>query len=152
MISGVFIQRPKLAMVVGLVITFTGLLAMKLLPISEYPEVAPPQISVSASWPGASAAIMEESVGQVIEDVVNGVEGMEYMSSSSSNNGSYSLAVTFEVGEDPDMALVRVQNRVKLAEPSLPAEVRAQGLTIDKRSPDILFTINLYSQIGRAHV
>jgi len=109
-ISGVFIQRPKLAMVVGLVITFTGLLAMKLLPISEYPEVAPPQISVSASWPGASAAIMEESVGQVIEDVVNGVEGMEYMSSSSSNNGSYSLAITFEVGEDPDMALVRVQN------------------------------------------
>ena len=148
MISGVFIQRPKLAMVVGLVITFTGLLAMKLLPISEYPEVAPPQISVSASWPGASAAIMEESVGQVIEDVVNGVEGMEYMSSSSSNNGSYSLAVTFEVGEDPDMALVRVQNRVKLAEPSLPAEVRAQGLTIDKRSPDILFTINLYSPDG----
>lgn len=148
MISGVFIQRPKLAMVVGLVITFTGLLAMKLLPISEYPEVAPPQISVSASWPGASAAIMEESVGQVIEDVVNGVEGMDYMSSSSSNNGSYSLAITFEVGEDPDMALVRVQNRVKLAEPSLPAEVRAQGLTIDKRSPDILFTINLYSPDG----
>ena len=148
MISSVFIQRPKLAMVVGLVITFTGLLAMKLLPISEYPEVAPPQISVSASWPGASAAIMEESVGQVIEDVVNGVEGMEYMSSSSSNNGSYSLSITFEVGEDPDMALVRVQNRVKLAEPSLPSEVRAQGLTIDKRSPDILFTINLYSPDG----
>ena len=148
MISSVFIQRPKLAMVVGLVITFTGLLAMKLLPVSEYPEVAPPQISVSASWPGASAAIMEESVGQVIEDVVNGVEGMEYMSSSSSNNGSYSLAITFEVGEDPDMALVRVQNRVKLAEPSLPAEVRAQGLTIDKSSPDILFTVNLYSPDG----
>lgn len=148
MISGVFIQRPKLAMVVGLVITFAGLLAMNLLPISEYPDVAPPQISVSANWPGASAAIMEESVGQVIEDVVNGVEGMEYMSSSSSNSGSYSLSITFEVGEDPDMALVRVQNRVKLAEPSLPAEVRAQGLTIDKRSPDILFTINLYSPDG----
>ena len=148
MISATFIQRPKLAMVVGLVITFTGLLAMKLLPISEYPDVAPPQISVTANWPGASAAIMEESVGQVIEDVVNGVEGMEYMSSSSTNNGSYSLAVTFEVGEDPDMALVRVQNRVKLAEPSLPAEVRAQGLVIDKRSPDILFTINLYSPDG----
>ncbi|MEQ3725730.1 multidrug efflux RND transporter permease subunit [Alcanivorax sp.] len=148
MISSTFIQRPKLAMVIGLVITFTGLLAMKLLPISEYPEVAPPQISISASWPGASAAIMEEAVGQVIEDVVNGVEGMEYMSSSSSNSGSYSLNITFGVGDDPDMALVRVQNRVKLAEPSLPAEVRAQGLTIDKRSPDILFTVNLYSPDG----
>jgi HAE1 family hydrophobic/amphiphilic exporter-1 len=91
---------------------------------------------------------MEESVGQVIEDVVNGVEGMEYMSSNSANDGSYNLTITFGVGDDPDMALVRVQNRVKLAEPSLPAEVRSQGLTIDKISPDILFTITLYSPDG----
>jgi len=147
-ISRTFIERPKLAMVVALVITIAGLISIFLLPVSEYPDVAPPQVSVSASWPGASAAVMEESVGQVIEDVVNGVEGMEYMSSNSANDGSYNLRITFGVGDDPDMALVRVQNRVKLAEPALPAEVRAQGLTIDKISPDILFTINLYSPDG----
>lgn len=148
MISKTFIERPKFAMVIALVITIAGLISLKLLPISEYPEVAPPQVKVQAKWPGASAAVMEESVGQVIEDVVNGVEGMEYMSSNSANDGSYNLTITFAVGDDPDMALVRVQNRVKLAEPSLPAEVRAQGLTIDKISPDILFTINLYSPDG----
>ncbi|MCP5013714.1 MAG: multidrug efflux RND transporter permease subunit [Ketobacter sp.] len=148
MISRTFIERPKFAMVIALVITIAGLISLNLLPISEYPEVAPPQVKVQAKWPGASAAVMEESVGQVIEDVVNGVEGMEYMSSNSANDGSYNLTITFAVGDDPDMALVRVQNRVKLAEPSLPAEVRAQGLTIDKISPDILFTVNLYSPDG----
>jgi len=147
-ISRTFIERPKFAMVIALVITIAGLISLNLLPISEYPEVAPPQVKVQAKWPGASAAVMEESVGQVIEDVVNGVEGMEYMSSNSANDGSYNLTITFAVGDDPDMALVRVQNRVKLAEPSLPAEVRAQGLTIDKISPDILFTVNLYSPDG----
>ncbi len=148
MISRTFIERPKFAIVIALIISFAGLLALKLLPISEYPEVAPPRVQVKASWPGASAIVMEESVGQIIEDVVNGVEGMEYMSSNSANDGSYNLTITFGVGDDPDMALVRVQNRVKLAEPSLPAEVRAQGLTIDKISPDILFTVNLYSPDG----
>ncbi len=148
MISRTFIERPKFAMVIALVITLAGLIARQLLPISEYPEVAPPQVKVQASWPGASALVMEESVGQLIEDAVNGVEGMEYMSSNSANDGSYNLTITFAVGDDPDMALVRVQNRVKLAEPSLPAEVRSQGLTIDKISPDILFTINLYSPDG----
>ena len=148
MISKTFIERPKFAMVIALIITISGLISIGLLPISEYPEVAPPQVKVQAKWPGASALVMEESVGQVIEDVVNGVEGMEYMSSNSANDGSYSLTITFGVGDDPDMALVRVQNRVKLAEPSLPAEVRSQGLTIDKISPDILFTINLYSPDG----
>ncbi|MVF13031.1 efflux RND transporter permease subunit [Ketobacter sp. MCCC 1A13808] len=145
MISKTFIERPKFAMVIALVITLAGLVSLQLLPVSEYPEVAPPQISIRASWPGASAAVMEESVGQVIENVVNGVEGMEYMSSGSSNDGSYRLTITFGVGDDADMALVRVQNRVALAEPSLPADVRNQGLTISKISPDILFTINLYS-------
>ncbi|MCP5206500.1 MAG: multidrug efflux RND transporter permease subunit [Hahellaceae bacterium] len=148
MISKTFIQRPKFAIVIALVITLAGLISQKLLPVSEYPEIAPPQVKVQAKWPGASAAVMEESVGQVIEDAVNGVEGMEYMSSNSANDGSYSLTITFGVGDDADMALVRVQNRVKLAEPSLPPEVRAQGLTIDKISPDILFTINLYSPDG----
>ncbi|MEM9300834.1 MAG: multidrug efflux RND transporter permease subunit [Pseudomonadota bacterium] len=148
MISQVFVERPKFAMVIALVITICGVMAIRLLPVSEYPAIAPPQVKIAVNWPGASAAVMEEVVGQVIEDAVNGVEGMEYMSSSSANDGSYSLTVTFEVGDDPDMALVRVQNRVALAEPSLPVEVRSQGLTIDKISPDILFTVNLYSPDG----
>ena len=148
MISKTFIDRPKFAMVIALVITLAGLISLRLLPVSEYPEVAPPQVKVQARWPGASAKVMEESVGQVIEDAVNGVEGMEYMSSNSANDGSYNLTITFGVGDDPDMALVRVQNRVSLAEPSLPQDVRNQGLTIDKISPDILFTVNLYSPDG----
>ena len=148
MISRTFIERPKFAIVVALVIAISGLISLRILPVSEYPEIAPPQVKVQARWPGASAAVMEETVGQVIEDVVNGVEGMEYMSSNSANDGSYNLTITFGVGDDPDMALVRVQNRVKLAEPSLPVEVRAQGLTIDKISPDILFTVSLYSPDG----
>lgn len=148
MISRTFIERPKFAIVIALVITLAGLISMGLLPVSEYPEVAPPQVKVQARWPGASAKVMEETVGQVIEDAVNGVEGMEYMSSNSANDGSYNLTITFGVGDDPDMALVRVQNRVALAEPSLPVDVRNQGLTIDKISPDILFTINLFSPDG----
>lgn len=145
MISKTFIERPRFAIVIALVIALAGLMSVLVLPVSEYPEVAPPQVKVQAAWPGASATVMEESVGQIIEDAVNGVEGMEYMSSNSANDGSYSLTITFGVGADPDMALVRVQNRVKLAEPALPAEVRSQGLVIDKISPDILFTVNLYS-------
>jgi len=145
MISKTFIERPKFAIVIALVITLSGVVAQMMLPISEYPEIAPPQVQVQAKWPGASAEVMEESIGQIIEDAVNGVEGMEYMSSNSANDGSYSLKITFNVGDDPDMALVRVQNRVKLAEPSLPVEVRAQGLVIQKISPDILFTVSLYS-------
>ncbi|WNO08322.1 multidrug efflux RND transporter permease subunit [Teredinibacter sp. KSP-S5-2] len=148
MISKTFIERPKFAIVVALIITLAGLVAVRLLPVSEYPEIAPPKVSIKARWPGASAAVMEESVGQVIEDVVNGVEGMEYMSSNSGNDGSYTLTVTFAIGEDPDTVLVRTQNRVSLAEPSLPSEVRSQGLTVDKISPDILFTVNLYSPDG----
>lgn len=148
MISRTFIERPKFAMVVALVITLGGLIARLILPVSEYPEVAPPRVEVKASWPGASAEVMEEAVGQVIENMVNGVEGMEYMTSNSANDGSYKLTITFGVGDDSDMVLVRTQNRVSLAEPSLPAEVRAQGLTVDKISPDILFTVNLFSPDG----
>lgn len=148
MISTTFIQRPKLAMVVALIVTLIGLIAMTVLPVSEFPTVSPPQIKVNASWPGANAQVMEESVGQVIEDRVNGVEGMLYMSSKSANDGSYTLTVTFELGVDTDMALVRVQNRVGLAEPSLPQQVRSKGITIDKQSPDLLFTVSLFSPDG----
>jgi len=144
-ISRTFIERPKFAIVIALVIIISGLIASFQLPVSQYPDIAPPQVEVKAKWPGASAAVMEESVGQIIEDAVNGVEGMEYMSSNSANDGSYKLTITFAVGDDPEVAQMRVQNRVKQAESSLPSQVKAQGLTVDKISPDILFTVNLYS-------
>ena len=148
MISKTFINRPKFAMVIAIVISLAGLIALRVLPVAEFPEVAPPQVSVNASWPGASAEVMEESVAQIIEDKVNGVEGMTYMTSQSGNDGSYALSVVFDVGTDVDMAQVLVQNRVSSAEPMLPQDVRTQGITVNKKSPDILFTINLFSPDG----
>ncbi|GHD36395.1 efflux RND transporter permease subunit [Halioglobus pacificus] len=145
MFSAFFIKRPKFALVIAIVLTLAGGISIVTLPITEYPAISPPNIVVNGVYPGASAEVVEATVGTPIEDAVNGVEGMIYMSSKSANDGSYSLTVTFEIGSDPDMALVRVQNRVKLAEPSLPAEVTAQGLNIDEQSPDILKIISFTS-------
>ncbi|WP_370979581.1 efflux RND transporter permease subunit [Agaribacterium sp. ZY112] len=146
MISETFIRRPKLALVISLVLTLMGLISYVSLPVAEYPPISPPTISVSGAYAGASSSVVEETVARPIEDKVNGVEGMIYMSSKSSNDGSYRLDVTFDVGEDPDMALVRVQNRVKLAEPMLPSEVTSAGLSIDKKSPDILMIVSFFSE------
>ncbi len=145
MFSAFFIGRPKFALVISIVLTLAGGLSIYMLPITEYPTISPPSIQVSGRYPGASAEVVEATVGTPIEDAVNGVEDMIYMSSKSANDGSYRLTVTFAVGSDADMALVRVQNRVKLAEPSLPAEVTAMGLNIDERSPDILKIISFTS-------
>lgn len=145
MFSAFFIERPKFALVIAIVMTLAGALSVYMLPVTEYPHISPPNIVVSAVYPGASAGIVEATVAAPIEDAVNGVEDMIYMSSKSANDGSYSLMVTFKVGADADMALVRVQNRVKLAEPSLPAEVRAMGLSISERSPDMLKIISFTS-------
>jgi len=145
MFSAFFINRPKFALVISIVLTMAGSLAIAVLPINEYPAISPPNIVVSGFYAGASAEVVETTVGTPIEDAVNGVEGMIYMSSKSANDGSYSLRVTFEVGSDVDMALVRVQNRVKLAEPLLPAEVTASGLKIDESSPDILKIVSFIS-------
>ena len=145
MFSAFFIERPKFALVISIVLTLAGSIAIYMLPVTEYPSISPPSIVVSGVYPGASAEIVEATVGTPIEDAVNGVEDMIYMSSKSANDGSYSLTVTFKVGSDSDMALVRVQNRVKLAEPSLPAEVVAQGLNIDERSPDMLKILSFTS-------
>jgi HAE1 family hydrophobic/amphiphilic exporter-1 len=145
MFSAFFIDRPKFAMVIAIVMTLTGALAIVTLPVTEYPAISPPNITVSGVYPGASAEIVESAVGVPIEDAVNGVEDMIYMSSKSANDGSYRLTITFRVGADPDMALVRVQNRVKLAEPSLPTEVTAMGLTISERSPDMLKLVSFFS-------
>jgi HAE1 family hydrophobic/amphiphilic exporter-1 len=143
--SAFFIDRPKFALVVAIVMTLGGLIAITQMPIAEYPAISPPSISVQGSYPGASSEVVEQTVATPIEDQVNGVEDMIYMSSKSANDGSYSLTITFEVGADADMALVRVQNRVKLAEPQLPAEVRAQGLNIYQKSPDILKILSFSS-------
>jgi HAE1 family hydrophobic/amphiphilic exporter-1 len=145
MFSAFFIGRPKFAMVIAIVMMMAGGLSIYLLPVTEYPAISPPSISVSGIYPGASAEVVEATVGTPIEDAVNGVEDMIYMSSKSSNDGSYNLMVTFKVGADADMALVRVQNRVKLAEPNLPTEVSAMGLTIAERSPDMLKIVSFTS-------
>ncbi|ARN73947.1 efflux RND transporter permease subunit [Oceanicoccus sagamiensis] len=145
MFSAFFIERPKFALVISIILTLAGAIAITILPVAEYPAISPPQVVVSATYAGASAEVVEETVGIPIEEVVNGVEGMIYMSSKSANDGSYSLSVSFEVGSDPDMALVRVQNLVKLAEPKLPQEVRQLGLDIDKKSPDILLIVSVMS-------
>src|SRR5690554_1588599 len=138
MISDTFINRPRLAIVVSLIIMLAGVLCLVNLPIAEYPEVAPPQIIVRAIYPGASSQVVADTVASVIESEVNGVENMVYFSSNSDNSGTYMLTITFESGIDTDIAQVNVQNAVRRAESSLPTEVKALGIDVLKRSSDIL--------------
>ena len=145
MISHFFIDRPIFASVLSIVITLAGGIAVLSLPIAQYPEITPPSVQVSISYPGASAQVVADTVAAPIEQQVNGVAGMLYMSSQSGNDGSYTLDVTFELGTNVNMAQVLVQNRVAIAEPTLPDVVRAIGVTTKKRSPDILLGISLYS-------
>ena len=149
MISRIFIERPRLAVVVSLVIVLAGLLALLNIPVAQYPSrITPPDIRVSATYPGASAEEVAASVAAPIEAEVNGVEGMIYLSSTCTNNGGYDLSVTFAVGTDPDMAQVNVMNRVQQAQSKLPAEVAAQGLSVRQRSSDILGLVTYYSPKG----
>ncbi|MCK8127143.1 multidrug efflux RND transporter permease subunit [Pseudoalteromonas sp. 2CM39R] len=145
MISKTFISRPKFALVISIVITIAGLISMALLPVNMYPQITPPQVQISASYPGASAQIVEESVIRPIEEQVNGVEDMMYIESTSSNNGTANITVYFKVGTDTDIAQVNVQNRVALAEAGLPEEVKRQGVSVKKKSSSMLLGINLYS-------
>lgn len=148
MISRVFIERPRLAGVVSIVLMLAGILSVFALPIAQYPQVTPPQVNVRASYPGASAEVLAATVASPIEDAVNGVENMIYMSSSSDNTGSYQLTISFEVGTDTDMAQVKVQNRVAQAEPLLPSEVTQQGVTVETESSDMLGFMLLRSTDG----
>ena len=145
MLSAFFIRRPIFAAVVSIFIVIVGLVALVALPVARYPAIAPPTIVVTAMYPGATAETIAETVATPIEQEVNGVEGMLYMSSASSSDGTMQLTITFEVGTDLDMANVLVQNRVALAEPKLPEEVRRLGITVRKRSTDFLFFICLAS-------
>ena len=138
MFSSVFIDRPRLAVVIAIVITLAGALAMGFLPVAQYPDLVPPQVQVSATYPGASASVVESSVAQPLEAQIIGVDKMRYMQSNSGNDGSYGLTVSFALGSDPDIDTVNVNNRVQAALAKLPDTVRTQGVTVQKRSSSIL--------------
>ncbi|MDO9501495.1 efflux RND transporter permease subunit [Falsiroseomonas sp.] len=150
MISSLFISRPRLAAAISIVIVLAGAIAYLFLPVSQYPPIAPPSVTVTANYPGANAQVIADTVGAPLESAVNGVEGMMYMSSSSSNAGQYTLTVTFEVGTDADIAQVNVQNRVQLASSRLPSQVVQQGITVRAQSPDFLLAIAFYPAEGSA--
>ncbi|EJO94418.1 hydrophobe/amphiphile efflux-1 (HAE1) family protein [Ectopseudomonas mendocina DLHK] len=145
MISRFFIDRPVFATVISIVIVLAGLAAMRALPIAQYPEILPPQVSVSAAYPGASSQVIAETVAAPLEQAINGVEDMIYQLSNSSSSGAMSLTVYFEVGTDPDQATINVNNKVQAALAKLPEEVRRQGVKVEKKSSDILQVITLYS-------
>src|SRR5688572_21637581 len=143
-----FIDRPIFAAVISVIITLAGGIAVTTLPVAQYPEITPPTVQVTCSYPGASSNVVAETVAAPIEQQVIGVENMLYMSSQSTNDGGYNLTVTFEVGTNLDMAQVLVQNRVNLALPSLPSEVKQTGVSVKKKSPSILLVVNIISPEG----
>src|ERR1051325_238575 len=145
MFARFFIDRPVLAWVISIVIILLGAIAAGFLPVAEYPEITPPTVRVTANYPGANSQVVADTVAAPVEQQVVGVEGMLYMSSQSGNDGSYTLDVTFALGTDVNTAQVLVQNRVAIAEPTLPDVVRAIGVTTKKRSPDILLGISLFT-------
>ena len=149
MFSKFFIERPIFSSVISILIVIAGAVSVGLLPIAQFPEVVPPTVEVKATYPGANATVVAETVAAPIEQEVIGVENMIYMSSVSASDGSYTLTVTFEVGTDLDMASILVQNRVTLAEPKLPEEVKRQGVNTKKKSPSIILIASLSSPDGR---
>jgi hydrophobe/amphiphile efflux-1 (HAE1) family protein len=144
-ISHFFIDRPIFASVVSIIFVILGGVGFSRLPVAQYPEIAPPTITVNGTYPGASSDVVAATVVTPIEQQINGVENMIYMTSNSTSDGSFSISVTFDIGTDLDTAQVQVQNRVSVALPRLPADVRAIGVTVDKRSPDIMMVVHLYS-------
>jgi hydrophobic/amphiphilic exporter-1 (mainly G- bacteria), HAE1 family len=145
MISAIFVDRPRLAVVIAVVITIAGLLALTRIPVAQFPDIVPPQVQVSAVYPGASAAVVEASVAQPIEAQVVGVDKMIYMKSTSADDGSYNLTISFELGTDPDNNTNAVNNRVQTALAQLPQEVQLEGLTVQKKSSAVLQFLSLYS-------
>ena len=144
-ISHFFIDRPIFAAVVSIIVVIFGGVSFTRLPIAQYPEIAPPTINVSGQYPGANAEVISSTVVAPIEDQINGVEGMLYISSSATSDGRFSISVTFDLGTDLDIAQVQVQNRVSIAQPRLPADVRNIGVTVAKSSPDLMMIVHLFS-------
>ncbi|HWE79362.1 MAG TPA: efflux RND transporter permease subunit, partial [Pseudolabrys sp.] len=144
-ISHFFIDRPIFASVIAIVFLILGGVAFTRLPIAQYPEIAPPTITITGQYPGASAQVVAETVVTPIEQQINGVENMIYMSSNSTGDGRFSISVTFDIGTDLDTAQVQVQNRVAIAQPRLPADVRNIGVTVQKASPDLMMVVHLLS-------
>ena len=138
MFSRFFIERPRFAAVISIVMVLAGGISLYRIPVAEYPEIAPPTLYVSASYPGASAEVVTQTVAMPIEDEINGVDDLLYFSSTSDNSGSYSCSVTFKSGTDTDIAMVNLQNAVKRAETKLPSDVTKNGISIEKRGNDIL--------------
>jgi len=146
MISGVFVDRPRLAIVIAIITVIAGLIAMTVIPVSQFPDIVPPQVQVTTRYPGASAAVVEATVAQPLEAQVNGADQMLYMRSNSGNDGSYGLTVSFALGTNPDINTVNVNNRVQAALSRLPAEVQRNGVTVQKRSSAILEFLAFSSQ------
>src|SRR5271169_6211263 len=144
-ISHFFIDRPIFAAVVSIIFVILGGVSFSRLPVSQYPEIAPPVINVSGQYPGASAEVVAATVVTPIEEQINGVENMLYMSSNSTADGRFTIQVSFELGTNLDIAQVQVQNRVAIAQPRLPADVRNIGVTVSKASPDLMMVVHLYS-------
>ena len=146
--SKFFIHRPIFAIVISIIIVILGAISATQLPIAQYPQISPPTISVSTTYTGANAAVVNETVAQVIEQQVNGTQGMDYMSSNTDDTGSYSLSVTFKTGTDGDMDSVKVQNNVAVANASLPSDVQSIGVTTKKASNDMAYMLSIYSPDG----
>ena len=145
MFSAIFVDRPRLAIVIALVTTIAGLVSLLVIPIAQYPDIVPPQVQVTTTYPGANSSVVETSVAQAIEAQVVGVDKMIYMKSVSGDDGSYTLLCSFELGTDPDINTVNVNNRIQIALPSLPDEVKRQGVTVKKKSSALLGVIAVYS-------
>src|ERR1700740_3576419 len=145
MLSAIFVDRPRLAIVIALVATIAGLVSIFAIPVAQYPDIVPPQVSVTTNYPGAAGGIVDATVAQPIEAQVVGFHKMIYMKSVSGDDGSYSLTASFELGTDPDINTVNVNNRVQIALASLPQEVQRQGIIVKKKSSALLGVIAFYS-------
>src|SRR5882724_1640294 len=144
-ISHFFIDRPIFAAVISVIFVIVGGVSFWRLPVAQYPEIAPPIINIAGQYPGASADVVASTVVAPIEQQINGVENMLYMSSNSTGDGRFAIAVTFDIGTNLDIAQVQVQNRVAIAQPRLPADVRNIGVTVTKASPDLMMVVHLVS-------